>query len=179
MKLLLRAGLSTLIIGLLAYKISWPSLARVFSEMHLGLTLFAFMLLHIGQSFSSWRWMILAKPLGFNETYGRYRSLFYIGTFFNLFLPTSIGGDAVRAWMLAPKKNSRLAAFGSVIADRVAGVTVKRHMAPRRAGDPDALVADNRRITKTFSWQPRWGNLDTIVSHALAWERQLNARRKA
>ena len=63
--------------------------------------------------------------------------------------------------------------------DRVAGVTVKRHMAPRRAGDPDALVADNRRITETFSWQPRWGNLDTIVSHALAWERKLTERRKA
>lgn len=60
--------------------------------------------------------------------------------------------------------------------DRVAGVTIKRTMAPRRAGDPDALIADNHRITETFSWQPRWGNLDTIVGHALAWEKQLDER---
>ena len=61
--------------------------------------------------------------------------------------------------------------------DRVAGVTVKRNPTSRRAGDPDALVADNRRITRTFGWQPRWDNLDLIISHALAWERLLLARR--
>lgn len=129
LKFLLRAGLSALIVTVLASRISWPSLARVFSEMHLGLTLFAFLLLHVGQSFSSWRWMILARPLGFTDPYSRYRSLFYIGTFFNLFLPTSIGGDAVRAWMLAREKHQRLAAFGSVIADRVSGVTAMLMMA--------------------------------------------------
>ncbi len=61
--------------------------------------------------------------------------------------------------------------------DRVAGTTIQRTLAPRRAGDPDSLVSDNRRITETFSWQPRWGNLDTIVGHALAWEKQLEKRR--
>ena len=121
-KLIVRAGISALIVTLLMYKISWARLTLVFADMHLGLALAAFTLLHVGQSFSSWRWMILARPLGFTEPYGRYRSLFYIGTFFNLFLPTSIGGDAVRAWMLAQGK-SKTAAFSSVIADRVAGVT--------------------------------------------------------
>ncbi|MFC3713263.1 UDP-glucose 4-epimerase GalE [Sphingoaurantiacus capsulatus] len=57
--------------------------------------------------------------------------------------------------------------------ERAAGATVKRVMADRRAGDPPALVADNRRIVETFGWQPRYGNLDTIVSHALAWEKKL------
>lgn len=127
--LALKAGISALIICLLAYKLNWASLARTFSELHLGLTASAFILLNIGQSFSSWRWMILAKPLGFTDTYSRYRTLFYIGTFFNLFLPTSIGGDAVRGWMLAGGKSRRLAAFGSVIADRVAGVTAMLLMA--------------------------------------------------
>jgi UDP-glucose 4-epimerase len=63
--------------------------------------------------------------------------------------------------------------------ERVAGVTLKRNMAERRAGDPPALVADNRRILETFSWQPRYGNLDTIVTHALAWERKLAERTSA
>jgi UDP-glucose 4-epimerase len=62
--------------------------------------------------------------------------------------------------------------------ERVAGVTLKRTMAERRAGDPPALVSDNRRILETFSWQPRYGNLDTIVTHALAWERKLAAKRE-
>ena len=61
--------------------------------------------------------------------------------------------------------------------DRVAGTKIKRTMGPRRAGDPDALVSDNRRIVETFRWQPRYANLDTIVSHALAWEKGLDQRR--
>ncbi len=129
LKFTLRAGLSALIVGVLAYKINWPKLKHTFEQMQLGLTAIAFAMLHIGQSFSSWRWKMIAEPLGFKESYGRFRSLFYIGAFFNLFLPTSIGGDAVRGWMLARTKDRRWAAIGSVIADRVAGVTSMLMMA--------------------------------------------------
>jgi UDP-glucose 4-epimerase len=55
--------------------------------------------------------------------------------------------------------------------DRVAGVTITRTMGPRRAGDPDALTADNSRILERTKWRPRYADLDTIVGHALAWER--------
>ena len=55
--------------------------------------------------------------------------------------------------------------------DRVAGVTIDRKMGPRRAGDPDALIADNSRILQRTAWRPRYADLDTIVSHALAWEK--------
>ena len=42
------------------------------------------------------------------------------------------------------------------------------------AGDADSLVADNARIKATLPWQPRYDDLDTIVGHALAWERRLS-----
>lgn len=128
-KFVVRVGLSAFIVGALAYKISWLSLGRVFQQMDMVLTVLAFVLLNVGQSFSSWRWKIIAEPLGFIENYRRFRSLFYVGTFFNLFLPTSVGGDAVRAWMLARTKRERWPALGSVIADRVAGVTAMLMMA--------------------------------------------------
>lgn len=128
-KLAMRVGLSALIVSVLIYKVSWAKLTIVFSEMHLGLTLAAFIIIQIGQSFSSWRWKLIAEPLGFTATYAHFRTLFYIGTFFNLFLPTSIGGDAIRAWMLSNGKGKRLAAFSTVIADRVAGVTAMLFMA--------------------------------------------------
>ena len=128
-KFVLRTVLSALIVGYLAYKLNWASLSRLFSELNLSLVVAGFIIIQIGQSFSSLRWQMIAKPLGFNDSYGRFRSLFYIGTFFNLFLPTSIGGDAVRAWLLAGEKSRRLAAFSSVIADRVAGVTAMLMMA--------------------------------------------------
>jgi len=46
-------------------------------------------------------------------------------------------------------------------------------MEPRRAGDPDALVADNARILATLDWVPKRADLDGIVKDALAWERRL------
>ncbi|WP_165323527.1 UDP-glucose 4-epimerase GalE [Rhizorhabdus phycosphaerae] len=60
--------------------------------------------------------------------------------------------------------------------DRMAGSSIVRRMEPRRAGDPDALIADNSRILATTPWRPRLADLDTIVAHALAWERKLAAR---
>jgi len=61
--------------------------------------------------------------------------------------------------------------------DRVAGVTLERRIEGRRAGDPDALVADNAKILARLPWEPRHADLDTIVQHALAWEQQLHTRR--
>ncbi|MFC0590279.1 UDP-glucose 4-epimerase GalE [Novosphingobium aquiterrae] len=58
--------------------------------------------------------------------------------------------------------------------DRVTNRTIQRKLSPRRAGDPDALISDNRRIKATLPWQPKYADLDTIVAHALAWERRLS-----
>ena len=63
--------------------------------------------------------------------------------------------------------------------DRVTNVTVERRLEPRRAGDPGALVADNGKILETLPWRPKLNDLETIVTHALAWERHLAENRPA
>jgi len=60
--------------------------------------------------------------------------------------------------------------------DRATNSTIVRRMSPRRAGDPPALVADNRRILSTLRWRPARDDLHTIVADALAWERKLAER---
>ena len=60
--------------------------------------------------------------------------------------------------------------------DRVTNMRIDRRYEGRRAGDPDALVADNGRILATLPWRPKLDDLDTIVAHALAWERKLAER---
>ena len=56
---------------------------------------------------------------------------------------------------------------------RMSGVDFKVEFAARRAGDPAQLVAACDRIRSTLKWQPRYDDLQTIVTHALAWERRL------
>jgi UDP-glucose 4-epimerase len=67
---------------------------------------------------------------------------------------------------------SVLEVLGAV--DRVTNQTIARVLSPRRAGDPDALISDNSRIKATLPWVPQYADLDTIVAHALQWERKLS-----
>jgi UDP-glucose 4-epimerase len=62
-------------------------------------------------------------------------------------------------------------------ARRVSGRDFAVDIAGRRAGDPAALVADVSRIHAQLDWRPLYDDLDTIISHALAWERRLSSRR--
>jgi UDP-glucose 4-epimerase len=61
---------------------------------------------------------------------------------------------------------------------RVSGRDFRVDISGRRPGDAPALVANVDRINATLPWRPRYQNLDTIVAHALAWEKQLASRRK-
>jgi len=58
----------------------------------------------------------------------------------------------------------------------VAGVDFKVELAPRRPGDPTQIVSACDRVRSTLGWQPRFDDLQTIVAHALAWERKLSKR---
>jgi UDP-glucose 4-epimerase len=58
--------------------------------------------------------------------------------------------------------------------DRVTNLTVERRLEARRAGDPPSLISDNARIKATLPWTPQYDDLETIVGHALQWERKLD-----
>ena len=60
--------------------------------------------------------------------------------------------------------------------DRVTNIRIDRRIEGRRAGDPAALVADNRAILAALDWVPAHDDLDGIVRDALAWERRLAER---
>jgi UDP-glucose-4-epimerase GalE len=52
---------------------------------------------------------------------------------------------------------------------KAAGKPVPFREVSRRAGDPPALVADNRAATEILGWKPRLPDLDAIVEHAFRW----------
>jgi UDP-glucose 4-epimerase len=55
---------------------------------------------------------------------------------------------------------------------RASGVDFKVVTSGRRPGDPAAIVADSRRIRALLGWAPQFDDLETIVAHALKWERR-------
>jgi UDP-glucose 4-epimerase len=62
--------------------------------------------------------------------------------------------------------------------DRATNRRIERVMAERRAGDAGSVVADPARIKATLPWRPELDSLDTIVAHALQWERKLAGMRE-
>jgi UDP-glucose 4-epimerase len=63
--------------------------------------------------------------------------------------------------------------------ERASGAPLPVKYAPRREGDPAAIVAGAGRVRSILSWQPRFESLDFIVETALAWERKLAQRNAA
>lgn len=63
------------------------------------------------------------------------------------------------------------------IARRVTGRPIETQIAPRRPGDPAVLVADSGRIRRALGWQPRYEQLDTIISSAWTWHQRESSRK--
>jgi UDP-glucose 4-epimerase len=64
------------------------------------------------------------------------------------------------------------------VAKRVTGVDFPVEEAPRREGDPPALVADSGRIRRSLGWQPAHDDLEFIIRTAWEWEKELQRRRE-
>lgn len=68
------------------------------------------------------RWASLARPIGFTLSVGVFVWRFFEGMFFSLCLPSSIGGDVVKAYRLADTTPRRILAGCTVLADRLTGL---------------------------------------------------------
>jgi len=55
----------------------------------------------------------------------------------------------------------------------VSKVDFKVEIAPRRAGDPAILIAQNEKIKSKMNWKPKYNDLRLICKSALEWERKI------
>lgn len=62
---------------------------------------------------------------------------------------------------------------------RVSGSDFKVVRERRRAGDIPSMVANSHRLQSRLGWQPRFDDLDLIVSTSLAWEEKLATQKMA
>jgi uncharacterized membrane protein YbhN (UPF0104 family) len=120
--LALRVVVSAGILAWLASKVDFAHVAAAFRGLRWGWWLGAVSLYLVCQFLCCIRWQLLSRPLGFSDSLTRLTGIYFIGMFFNLFLPTSVGGDAVKAVYIARGSGRKLAAVASVLLDRASGL---------------------------------------------------------
>jgi uncharacterized membrane protein YbhN (UPF0104 family) len=120
----LRLAITLALLALVGWRTDWGKVVGAFAGLHIEWWLAAVAMLFATQVLSAKRWQMLARPFGFERTVGQLLSYYFIGMYFNLLLPTSVGGDVVRAWYLEGGSRQRLAAFVSVLLDRCSGLVV-------------------------------------------------------
>lgn len=77
----------------------------------------------------AYRWGSLVWALGVRVRWLRLVELYFVGAFFGMFLPTGVGGDAVKMYELSRDDHKASAAISSVLVDRFTGLFVLFAMA--------------------------------------------------
>lgn len=113
-------------LGLLALVLNSIGLERVgrtLLEAEMGPLVVAFLIFNVGVVVRALRWRALVVALGLPVPVGRLIYLYFVGSFFNSFLPTGFGGDVVRVVELSQEADAALVT-GTVIVDRLTGLLV-------------------------------------------------------
>lgn len=118
---LIRIVITIVGLGLAFAQVDFAEVGRALQGVDWGWLAVAFVLVNGGLVVRAVRWLQLLRGLGSTIGLGRLVSLYFIGNFFNGFLPTSFGGDVVRVIEVA-KDVPAGAAAGTVIIDRLTGL---------------------------------------------------------
>lgn len=86
-----------------------------------GWVALGFIIMNISLVVRAYRWYLLLQGLNVTIPFTRLIELYFIGNFFNAFLPSGFGGDAVRVIEVAQDTSADVAA-GTVIVDRMTGL---------------------------------------------------------
>ena len=92
-----------------------------FGSVNLWYLALMFLLPHLMIVLSSVKWQMFLRALGHRLGLARLCGLYLIGTFFNNFLPTMIGGDAVRIYALGRDTGDPSAAAAATFLERLTG----------------------------------------------------------
>ena len=130
---LLQALISLGLVALLLSQLDLSQFYRILIDADLTYLSLAIGAYFVGKLITSARWAVLARPLGFDNPFKEFVVFYFLGMFFNLFAPTTLGGDAGRVFYLSRAaagargeewKNLMSRALISVAADRVIGLAV-------------------------------------------------------
>jgi len=120
---LLKLGVSVGAIWWVLSKISFKEVLGVFTTANPYYLLIAFILLVISFIFSAFRQNLSFRNTGAHISQALNIKLFWLGMFYNLFLPGGIGGDGYKVYLVNKyRRNGLKKNIGTMLVNRVAGL---------------------------------------------------------
>lgn len=147
LRFLIRIVIGVGVVGVLVARTDREGLVDAIRRADVEWFVAAALALFAGIGVSALRWRAYLDALELPLPWGTLYRLYFVGTFFNAFLPTGIGGDAYKAVQIGRRMTSLAPAFASVFLDRFAGVMAlaligfSGAVAELVSGDPDLRVA--------------------------------------
>lgn len=122
-KILIKIAVSIVLFSLIFSKLSIKEAYANFSEFNFWFAPLIFLFLILNYLVSSVRWKKLLIFENCDDIKISYlTSLYFMGAFFNNFMPTSIGGDVFKVVKLGNKINSKSHAFSATFMERFTGM---------------------------------------------------------
>ena len=118
---LLKVGVTALGLYLVLRGLDFRALLDTLRTVRLGWMAFGAALIALSLVVRAYRWHLVLHGVGSSIRFGRLVELYLVGSFFNAFLPSGLGGDVVRAAEAAQDVDSGVAA-GTVLLDRLTGL---------------------------------------------------------
>ncbi len=117
----LKFSVSAILLFVLYSKIDIAETKARFASANILWLVLCFALLTLNTLISSIKWKILLKSDGIEQSTWSLFSSHLIGSFFNLFFPSTIGGDAYRVADIGNQSSNHARTFASILADRLTG----------------------------------------------------------
>lgn len=119
-----RIAVACVLLLFLLPTIAQPQFLSTFAHTQLPLAGLAFALSLASVAAKAQRWGIVLRARGIDVTYRYLLTSYFVGLFFNNFLPSGLGGDAVRAYDSAHTTGRGKEAVTAVILERGSGMLV-------------------------------------------------------
>jgi len=121
LSILIRVGLTLLLFALLFKSLSWSSLFELLGNVRRALVSMGLIIGAAGVVISSYQWRSLLQSERIRFDLADLIDLYLVGTAFSHFLPTGMGGDAIKAMYVGRKAGNTGGAASAVVMSRVTG----------------------------------------------------------
>ena len=120
--MLVRATIGVALIAFLTWRANLESVFAALRGVTFGNVAISYVLVVTALILGAFRWRPYLQAVGFEIAAATAVRLSLIGSFFNAFLPTGVGGDAYKALRLPRDQGTVTSALASVLLDRAAGL---------------------------------------------------------